>query len=144
MNQRNDLLHANVDPQKYGLGDVFFDGNIYIGNEPHVFTDRILLHVTRYVEPASALADVSVVKDFVEFVLGHLKPGIAESIRMLMDCDQPGWDLTDKHVAVLFPNHHAESFIFPDQGATNSPGSGSEQTIKEENDNDSTPNSPLL
>ncbi len=126
MNQRNDLLHANVDPQKYGLGDVFFDGNIYIGNEAQGFTDREMLHVTRYVEPASALADVAHVRAFVEFVLGHLNPGTAEGMRMLMDDDQPGWDLADKHVAVLFPDHLAEFFGFPDQEVTSHPGSGDE------------------
>lgn len=115
MNQRNDLLHANVDPQKYGLGDVFFDGDIYIGNEPQGFSDRAVLHVTKYVEPASAFADVAIARDFIEFVLAHLKPGTVDGIRMLMDCDQPGWDLSDKHVAVLFPNYLADGFVFPEQ-----------------------------
>lgn len=129
MNQRNDLLRANIDPNKFGLGDVFFDANIYIGNESQGFTDREILRVTRYVEPASALADIAVAKDFVEFVLGHLKPGIADKVRMIMDCDQPGWDLTDKHVAVLFPNHLAEIFAFPDQDAISHPGSDGGEAV---------------
>jgi hypothetical protein len=114
MNQRNDLLHGNVDPQRYGLGDVFFDGNTLIGNEPTGFSDRALLNLTKYVEPQSALADIEVIRAFIDFVLGHLKPGIADSIKMVMNTDQPGWDVVDKHVAVLFPEHLFESFVFPE------------------------------
>lgn len=115
MNQRNDLLHGNVDPQKYGLGDVFFDGNILIGNETQGFSDRALVNLTKYVEPRSALADIEIVRTFIDFVLEHLKPEISESIKMVMNTDQPGWDVADKHVAVLFPEHLAESFIFSDR-----------------------------
>jgi hypothetical protein len=115
MNQRNDLLHGNVDPQKYGLGDVFFDGNIFIGNETQGLSDRALLNLTKYVEPKSALSDVETIRAFVDFILEHLKPGISQSVKMIMNSDQPGWDASDKHVAVLFPEHLAESFVFTEE-----------------------------
>ena len=68
-------------------------------------------NVLRYVEPESALEDVKVVREFINFILEHIEPSLIDQIKMVLDCDNPGWHEHNKHVSVLFPQHVAESFI---------------------------------
>lgn len=111
MNERNNLLHGNVDPAQYSLGEVFFDGDSFIGKDQISFSERALKSQLMYVEPHSAIKDVETAKNFIEFVLEHIQPAYIDPIKRTLACAEPGWHDKNKHVAVLFPEHLAESFI---------------------------------
>lgn len=111
MNERNNLLHGNVDPAKYPIGEVFFDGDSFIGKEETSISGRVLKNQLMYVEPHSAIRDVETGKKFIEFIFEHIEPAYVEPLKRVIACAEPGWHEKDKHIAVLFPDHIAETFI---------------------------------
>ncbi len=102
MNARNDILHGNIDPMRLKFDEVYFDGTIPLFPNYKDFSTRGTKESLSGIEPETVMADVKVVREFIQFVLDHLKPDYRASVQNLMDDPKPGWREDTKRVGILF------------------------------------------
>lgn len=102
MNSRNDFLHGNVNPIKLKFDEVFFDKKIPIFHNEQSLSIRLIENSLYNIEPESAINDVKVVRDFIDFIIAHIDSKIRLDIIELMFEYQLGWREDIRGVGVLF------------------------------------------
>ena len=105
MNERNDLLHGNVEVNKLSIGDVFFNKNVPLFLQYEDFWDKSIGVSLQSVKFDQIRSDRAVVTNFIEYILSKLKPDIREQIEMIMDKGQLGFNHKTGRIGVLFPEH---------------------------------------
>lgn len=105
MNERNDLLHGNVEVNKLSIGDVFFNKNVPLFLQYEDFWDKSIGISLRSVRFDQIRNDRGVVTDFIKHILSKLKPDIKEQIEVIMDSGQLGFNYETGRVGVLFSEH---------------------------------------
>jgi hypothetical protein len=110
MNDRNDLLHGNIDPKKLSYETVYFDKMIPLFTEPQGFARNSLGVSLKGVEPATTLQRVQLVESFIEFILSHLDTSYKEQISLLLSKRELGWRSDTKKMGVLFPDFILEGY----------------------------------
>ncbi len=118
MNRRNDFLHGNVDPYRLKYDAVRFDGTIPLPDRYQNFPQLALINSLIGVEPESALGDVDIVNQFIEFVLKHLHNSAKQVVETFMDTSNPGWREDTKRPGILFPQHIAYMVLHSVQPST--------------------------
>jgi hypothetical protein len=112
MNERNDLLHGNIDPEKLGYETVYFDGTIPLFTQPQGLARNSLGVSLIGIEPAITLKNVESVRSFIEFVLGHLAKEYREQLSLILDTRDLGWRAETKRIGILFGDFVAEGYAF--------------------------------
>jgi len=107
VNQRNDILHGNVDPVRDALEVVYFHGK-----RPLYKTggDRIRQHWVRLIDryrPQDVVNNYLAMHTFILDILDHMTADGRGTIEMIMEDSQPGWDNRRKKAGRLFPDHVA-------------------------------------
>lgn len=111
VNKRNDILHGNVDPVRNALEVVYFHGKRPLFKSGG---DRIRQHWLRLIDqyrPQEVIDDYLAMHNFIIEILSHLEPRYRQSLLLLMEDTQPGWDNKRKILGRLFPNHVATTFF---------------------------------
>ncbi len=109
MNQRNDFLHGNIDPQSLMFEDVFFDmGDTPLFKEDGGIIFKTMKNYLKNVEPEQALKDHQTSMKFIAFVLDHLEPDVSESLSGLMRTRMPAFNRKTEGIAILFSPGLAE------------------------------------
>jgi hypothetical protein len=103
MNQRNDFLHGNVDPQRLKYEVTHFDHMIPLPDRYQDFSKLYLTNSLIHVEPDAVLQDIDAVNTFLEFVLSHLAPLNKQQVQVFMNTPNPGYREDTKVAGVLFP-----------------------------------------
>lgn len=104
VNKRNDILHGNVDPVRDVLEVVYFHGKRPLYKSGG---DRIRQHWMRLLDqykPHEVADDYLAMHAFIIEILNHLTPAYRQSIQLMMEDTQPGWDNRRKIFGRLFPN----------------------------------------
>lgn len=112
MNERNDLLHGNIDPEKLSYEKVFFDGTIPLFTEAQGLARNSLGVSLTGIEPDETLKRVKLVGSFIDFILNHLQKPYREQLSLILDKRDLGWRAETKRVGVLFADTIAEGFAF--------------------------------
>lgn len=102
MNSRNDFLHGNVNPIKLKFDEVFFDKTIPLFKDEQSLVIHLIENSLHNIEPDTALNDIEVVRDFVDFMLGHLDPVVRIEVEGLLFEYQLGWKEDTKRIGILF------------------------------------------
>lgn len=110
MNNRNDLLHGNIDPKKLVFETVYFDGRIPLFNDYRNFSFYSYEASIRNVTPDLATGDYQIVQDLIAYILVCLEDKIREEVMRFMETKDPGWNEADKRPGVLFPDHMVDMF----------------------------------
>lgn len=105
MNERNDLLHGNVEVNKLSIGDVFFNKNVPLFLQYEDFWDKSIGVSMQSVKFDQIKSDRDVVTDFSKYILNKLKPEIKEQIEIIMDKGQLGFNHKTGRIGVLLPEH---------------------------------------
>ncbi|MAI66177.1 MAG: hypothetical protein CL600_15165 [Alteromonas sp.] len=105
MNERNDLLHGNVDLNKLGIGNVFFNGKVPIFISYEDSWDKTIGVSTSLVRLESLNDDRRAVKNFIEYLLSLLNPAITVQVESIVNKSQLGFNHATGRVGVLFPDH---------------------------------------
>lgn len=104
MNDRNDILHGNVDPSKLGYETVYFDGTIPLFTESQGLAINSLGKSLIGIEPSETLTRVKIVRSFIEFILGHIEPSVRGQLILLLKQRDIGWRSDIKGLGILFDN----------------------------------------
>ena len=105
MNDRNDLLHGNVEISKLSIGDVYFNEKVPVFLQYDNFWDRSIGVSLNSVKFDTIFDDYEAVNKFISFVLGCLNPKVREQIKGIMERRQLGFNPKTGRVGILFPEH---------------------------------------
>lgn len=101
---RNDLLHANVIPERDSLEVVYFDGKIPLygqGGDPF---EVFWKNYESWVDPQKAVDDYEAVHMFCLEVEGCLEQQVRMEFRAILDDQFPGYDQSRRRFGKLFPS----------------------------------------
>ena len=112
MNQRNDVLHGNVNPTALRFDHLCLDSVSYDSNGPHHqiplfkdernLADRLMQGLAHGITPECVLRDVGVVRKFIASVLACIRPSYREPLQVVMANPYPGWREDTGRIGVLF------------------------------------------
>lgn len=108
INERNDLLHGNVSPDKQKFNDVYFKGSVPVFKEYRSLWDRTIAVDRDAVGILRLKDEVATVQDFIEYLQSCLEPKAREVIQLIARKR----DLAkrkDGRLGILFPDHLAET-----------------------------------
>lgn len=105
MNERNDLLHGNVEVNKLAIGDVYFNKNVPLFLQYEDFWDKSIGVSMQSVKFEQIQSDREAVNDFIKYVLGKLNPEVKKHVELIMDKGQLGFNHKTSRIGVLFPEH---------------------------------------
>lgn len=108
MNERNDLLHGNLEVNKLSIGDVFFNGTVPLFIEYEDFWDKSIGVSMNSIKFDSIKSDRQVVDDFIQYVLSKMNSQISKQLENIMGKGQLGFNKKTGRVGVLFPEHLAD------------------------------------
>jgi len=104
MNGRNDFLHGNIDPLKFSYEEVYFDDKIPLYNSDMNFFTKAATNQLKFIEPTEIKKRISIIKNFITFILESLTSGYKNEVLMLMNTINPGYNPVTKKVGILFSN----------------------------------------
>lgn len=105
MNERNDLLHGNVEVNKLTIGDVYFNDKVPLFLQYEDFWDKSIGVSLKSVKFDQIANNKETVDAFIQYILSKLKPEIKEHIEIIMDKGQLGFNHKSGRIGVLFPDH---------------------------------------
>lgn len=116
MNSRNDFLHGNTDPTKFGFCDVYFDRYVPLFKEPGNIFSHANSCSLRFIEQEQIQKDYSVAMSFCNFIIEQLDEHIRNQVNLVLKCPDPGWNVQTNRIGVLFPSMMVES-VMPISGS---------------------------
>lgn len=120
INERNDLLHGNVSPDKQKFNDVYFKGRIPIFKEYRSLWERTIAVDRDAVGILRLKDEVSTVRNFIDYLQSCLEPKTREVIQLIAQKR----DLAkrkDGLLGILFPDHLVETRPSPRESDEQNP-----------------------
>lgn len=109
INERNDLLHGNVVPEKNKFNEVYFLGRIPVFTEYRSFWDRTIAVDSSAVGLERLQSEIKAVTEFVEYVLSCLQPAVNDIMRTVMRKRDLAKNHENGRFGLLFPDHLIDS-----------------------------------
>ncbi|MBV1806420.1 hypothetical protein [Pseudomonas viridiflava] len=114
MNERNDLLHGNVEVNKLAIGDVYFHGNTPLFKQYDDFWSITIGVSMDSVRFADIHQDYSSVERFIEYVMFCLDADTAEHIRLIVEQSLMGINSKTGKLGFLLPENIADFTVVTD------------------------------
>ncbi|RZG83475.1 hypothetical protein [Acinetobacter pittii] len=113
MNERNDLLHGNINVSKQAFGDVYFNKDMAIYDSYKDHWEKSIGILIDSVKFDSIYEDLKVVEKFIEFILSHLDPKVSEQTKRVLNNAFLGFNQKSGRVGMLFSDHLADFKLGP-------------------------------
>ncbi|ENU42976.1 hypothetical protein F985_03875 [Acinetobacter seifertii] len=108
INERNDLLHGNININKLAFGEVYFNKRTPIFTSYKDFWEKSIGISLDSVKYEKIYDDMLIVENFIGYVLSKLKKDKRNTIEALMINIRLGYDAKRGKTGILFPKHLAE------------------------------------
>jgi len=108
INERNDILHGNMDLKNLRIGDIYFNGNVPIFAEYddlYSRTSGVYLNSIKY---DSIISDYDDIINFINYITDHLEPREKVYIEQLAFRREIGVNSKDGRLGALLPDHMAD------------------------------------
>lgn len=108
VNQRNDVLHGNISPEKLKIGEIFFKGKIPVFKEYQTLWQHsigVSLDASGFF---SVQDELRVVNEFIEYVLGCMKSAYMENVKFMSERRDLGLNKENGRIGVLLPDSVAD------------------------------------
>ena len=112
MNERNDILHGNVDPNKLSFGEVFFSGKVPVFTSYETFWDKSVGISVQSTRMEALDDDYKTVKSFIQYLLDCLDVRVREEIEHIASKSQLGFNNPTGRIGILFPDHMVDFRAF--------------------------------
>jgi hypothetical protein len=109
INERNDLLHGNVSPEKQSFNEVYFRGRVPVFKEYRSLWQRTIAVDSQAVGLDRLKDEVATVGAFREYLLSCLVPEQRDVLRMVSEKRDLARNHEDGRLGVLFPDHLVDS-----------------------------------
>ena len=114
INERNDILHGNVDMKSLGIGDIYFNGNVPIFTEYDDLYSRTSGAYLKSIKYDSILQSYDDANGFINFILDSLDSNTRTCIEQLAFRREIGMSYRDGRLGALLPDHVID-FRIPNQ-----------------------------
>jgi hypothetical protein len=104
MNNRNDVLHGNINPKTLKFDEVWFDGYTPLFKDDKIFGATASYHSLKHIEPDDVLSDIKTVELFIDYILSLLEEKVRWQAEQIMTDPYPGWREDTNTVGKLFAN----------------------------------------
>lgn len=104
MNERNDLLHGNVEVSKLRYGEVYFNGKVLLFIEYGDFREKSIGRSLAAVKAESIFAYWVVVNSFIQYILSRMDENVSTNIKYMMSKYDLGLNNESGRIGVLFPS----------------------------------------
>lgn len=108
MNERNDLLHGNVEVNKLAVGDIYFHDNTPLFKQYDDFWSLTIGSNLKSVRFEKIKEDFKAVEDFIEHVIEHLDVETAKDIRFALKNSLLGENTKTGEIGFLLPESMAD------------------------------------
>ncbi|MFW1844318.1 hypothetical protein ACG9YY_15475 [Acinetobacter pittii] len=115
MNERNDLLHGNINVSKQAFGDVYFNKNMAIYDSYKDHWEKSIGILIDSVKFDSIYEDLKVVEEFIEYILSHLDSKVSEQTKRVLNNAFLGFNQKTGRVGMLFSDHLADFKLGPER-----------------------------
>lgn len=105
MNERNDMLHGNIDVDRLSFEEIHFNGKVPIFSSYGSIWDKTIGLEARTVRLSEIENDRAAVDAFKNYILSLLDSRVQTSIERMLGAPQLGFDPKRKILGVLLPNH---------------------------------------
>lgn len=108
MNERNDLLHGNVEVSKLAVGDIYFHGNTPLFKQYDDFWSITIGASMESVRFSMIYSDYAAVDGFIEYVIQQLDDKVSEHIRFILEQSLMGINAKTGRLGFLIPEGIAD------------------------------------
>lgn len=108
MNERNDMLHGNINISKQSFGEVYFNKNMAIYDTYQDHWEKSIGILIESVKFHTIHEDHKIVENFIEYVLSKINPKARKELEMLLDTSFLGFNAKTGRIGLLFPAHFAD------------------------------------
>lgn len=105
MNERNDLLHGNVNINKLSIGEVHFDEKVPLFHQYEDFWEKSVGVSLKSVKSDTIFDDYKSITNFIDYILSKLDEGIKPQIQHMLERKELGMNYKTGRMGVLFPDH---------------------------------------
>ncbi|MBB1199535.1 hypothetical protein EGM70_04355 [Enterobacteriaceae bacterium 89] len=105
MNERNDLLHGNIEVNKLSTGEIYFNNRVPLFMQYEDFWDKSIGVSLQSVKLETIHKDKEKIDTFIEYILEKLNPDVRKHIEIIMETGQLGFNNKNKRIGVLLPEH---------------------------------------
>lgn len=116
MNERNDLLHGNVEVGKLSIGEIFFRGKVPLFIEYEDFWSISIGASMKSVRFESIHQDHKTVEKFISFIVAQLEKDIADQVNFIIDQGYLGFNAKTGRIGVLISDEIADFRAFTQDG----------------------------
>jgi len=111
VNERNDLLHGNVSPEKQSFNEVYFAGNVPVFKEYRSFWQRTIAVDSQAVGLSQLDDEVATVEAFTSYLLSCLAPKNQDMVRAVVEKRDLGRNHEDGRLGILFSDFLVDAVI---------------------------------
>lgn len=108
MNERNDMLHGNININKQSFGEVYFNRDMAIYDNYQDHWEKSIGILIQSVKIDTIHQDLKVVEDFIEYILSNIDPKVSESLKNILNKTYLGFNAKTGRVGILFSDHFAD------------------------------------
>lgn len=109
MNERNDMLHGNIDVGRQSFEEIHFNGRVPIFTSYGSFWDKSIGVEARSIRLDDIQDDRSIVEEFKRYVLSLLNDKTRVSIERMLSEPHLGFDARRGILGVLLPTHMVDA-----------------------------------
>lgn len=108
MNERNDMLHGNINISKQAFGEVYFNKNMAIYDNYQDHWEKSIGILIRSVQFDTIYEDQKVVNNFIKYIFSKIDPRVQEELEIIFNEPFLGFNPKTGRIGVLFPSHFAD------------------------------------
>ena len=116
VNERNDLLHGNVDPKKLQFNEIYFAGTVPVFKEYRSMWQRSLGVEREAVGVDKVFEELAIIDAFIAYVLSCLDDKIRPKIEYMLGRLELGLHTRENRLGVLFSERLVDSKAGPTAG----------------------------
>lgn len=111
VNERNDLIHGNVDPVRDAVEIVYFSGNMPLFPRGGDAIEEYFTTLIKQYRPADVLANFMLANELIVEILSHMFRPTKDALIDLINDSQPGWDNDRRKLGSLFADYVGSFFL---------------------------------
>lgn len=108
MNDRNDILHGNINVKKQSFGEVYFNQSMAIYENYQDHWEKSIGILMQSVKLDTIHQDLKVVEKFIDYILSKIDPEVSSTLNNLLDKTYLGFNEKNGRIGVLFLDNFAD------------------------------------
>ena len=105
INQRNDLLHGNININKLKITDIYFNGKVPIFNQYDSMWEQSMGVLIKSSGIDKASEEYKIIKNFIDYILSCLDDEHKKIVKTFLNKRDLGQNKINNRLGILLPDH---------------------------------------